>query len=436
MSTDTLSPDWAMQAIGYSARSTQTLRAPYGMQPAFASRMLKPGIGFMTALAVLTSAGRGACAADGNYERGVAAYNHRQYQQACSYFEAALKTSPKNLNLLYYDALTWHQMKNWAEAKERYKTIVLLYPQSQQAQSARQVLKSLDPDFLLLQNQANSSGSNTQASSSFNPAESGSASGDSMAGLPDKASFYFTKTADGHMMVKLMLNGCPMKALFDTGAGAYFYGDQLKESGVDTSRAVDGGFARGWAGTPVPVRVMKAEVQLGNLKRTIPIHIEQTTTAFGENLIGQDLLAGYQYAIDDKANRVDLTKKIQKTEQRFDSLYDVPCARMGGHDFIDIEVNGHKIPAFIDTGSDATTIDPQTAEALHIEQSGEVARRLGVGGAWTANVGYATIRLGPIVKKDFRVLIGGSAGTCVGQDFMSGWRCTVDREANVLHFFH
>jgi hypothetical protein len=51
-------------------------------------------------------------------------------------------------------------------------------------------------------------------------------------------------------------------------------------------------------------------------------------------------------------------------------------------------------------------------------------------------VAYGTVRIGPLVKENFPLLIGGQAGTAIGQDLMEGWRCRVDREHNLLRFFH
>jgi hypothetical protein len=60
----------------------------------------------------------------------------------------------------------------------------------------------------------------------------------------------------------------------------------------------------------------------------------------------------------------------------------------------------------------------------------------GVGGNVSMRVCYYDLRLGPITRKDFRVLVGGQAGNCIGQDFMEGWRFKVDRQKNLMRFFH
>lgn len=257
-----------------------------------------------------------------------------------------------------------------------------------------------------------------------------------LASLPERASFYFTRAAHGHMAVDITINGHPIKAWFDTGAGAFFYKDQLREAGIDTSAARPAGSTHGWAGVPVSVLSMPADVRLGSLTRRINIRMEESTTGAGQNLIGQDFIKGYQYEIDDKAGRVNLVKSLGNNGNQFDRLYDVPCRVQGKRDIVELEVNGRKIDALLDTGSSSTIIDPRMARQLGLETTGEVERMVGVGGSTAASVAEANLRLGPINRNNFRVLIGGSGGSCIGQDFMEGWRVKMDREHSLLRFFH
>jgi hypothetical protein len=60
----------------------------------------------------------------------------------------------------------------------------------------------------------------------------------------------------------------------------------------------------------------------------------------------------------------------------------------------------------------------------------------GVGGDITMQRAYVTIRIGAMMREGFPVLIGGHAGCALGQDLMEGWRYKVDREHNLLRFYH
>ncbi len=253
--------------------------------------------------------------------------------------------------------------------------------------------------------------------------------------LPETASFFFKRGEHGHMNVDLVVNGHPVKAIFDTGASAFFYDEPLKKAGVDINNAQPAGYARGWAGVSIPITQTDAEIKLGNFQRKLPIRIAAAGNDFSTNLIGQDFIYGYQYSIDDKAGRVDLHKKLKK-EANFDPLYDIPCHHIASKDIIEVEINGHKISAFIDTGSFATIIDYPTAKAIGLDLNGELERGTGVGGSISMVKDYVTIRVGPIKKDEFCVRIGGFAGCCIGQDLMEGWRYKVDRDEQLMHFFH
>jgi predicted aspartyl protease len=179
---------------------------------------------------------------------------------------------------------------------------------------------------------------------------------------------------------------------------------------------------------------MDAEVKLGTLTRKIKLIFEEGNTGFQKNLIGQSMMKGYQYEIDDKGGRVDLRKTIEKTEQKMDSMYDIPLRVVRSRDIIDIEVNGQKVQTFIDTGASSTIFDYATAERCGIESTGS-ARMTGVGGSFSVGLGTARVRLGPI-SRDCGIHIGGSSGNCIGQDIMEGWRFKIDREHGLLRFFH
>ena len=92
----------------------------------------------------------------------------------------------------------------------------------------------------------------------------------------------------------------------------------------------------------------------------------------------------------------------------------------------------------IDTGASMTIIslDQASSMGLDIPDNAPVMMAGGVGGMIPFRRVGLDIRLGPIFKQDFPVMIGGNAGCAIGQDFMAGWRFTVDRDARMVKFFH
>lgn len=401
------------------------------------------------------------------YDLGLQFYKKGDYAKASTYFEEALKKTQHDPLLWYYDALCFHQLKNWAMAKSRYKTTATYFPQTEAGKRAAAALKGIDPSFTLPQAASadtaadkTKSNNTTGMTASTSGAKSGNQSSSTtakeaateeedsedlvakvalakeLATLPDTAHFYFKKGAQGHMEVDLMVNGHPVKALFDTGANAFFYRDQLKEAGLDLNPAKAGHGARGWAGVSVATSIIPAEVKLGTLTRHIDITMQDGTGRFAQNLIGQDFVRGYQYEIDDKGGRVDLKKTIAIKASDINPMYDIPLTKEGKDDYITFTINSQKARAFIDTGASNTIISSYDAANLGIQPSGETVRMSGVGGSITMQRAYVTIRIGGMMREGFPVLIGGHAGCALGQDLMEGWRYKVDREHNLLRFYH
>lgn len=401
-------------------------------------------------LALSLMIGATARGADDAYKLGLQAYQKGDFARASAHFEAALQKTQNDPLIWYYDALCYHHLKNWSLAKSRYKTTATSFPQTEPGRRAAAALKAIDPTFVppkAPQAPSAMEGNKSSASAppiSDKPAPAVSSSTDEaeaalakeLAGLPDKAHFYFKKGHQGHMEVDVMVNGHPVKAIFDTGASALFYKDQLKEAGLDLNKARAGKGTRGWAGVEVSTEVMPAEIRLGTLTRTINIKMPETSTALSDNLIGQDFIKGYQYEIDDRGGRVDLKKNLGTKEAKLNPLYDIPIQIIGGKEYIVFTVNSQYAKAFIDTGASNTIFDELSAARFGAVPTGEVIHMTGVGGDLTMKKAYVNIRIGGMYRDNFPILIGGSGNCALGQDLMDGWRYKVDRENKLLRFFH
>jgi len=387
-------------------------------------------------------------AAQSDYELGVEQYKKGDYANAALSLDKALKANQTDPAIWYYDALCYHQLKNWALATSRYKTLAKYYPNTPAGKLAIAFLKKHDPSFVetvaatpVTASTPLKKSDNAAASTSEKlPTDESSNEEDELekelAKLPDKAHFYFKKGPSGHMEVDLLINGHPVKAEFDTGASAFFYSDSLSESGVDLNKSKQGRMARGWAGKSVFTKTMPAEVKLGSMTRKIDITIASNSGDLGHNLIGQDFIKGYQYEIDDKGGRVDLKKILELKAKDVNPLYDIPLTVKGTKDYIPIQINGKKVNAFIDTGSFATILSAGQAKLLGLTFSGESQKLMGVGGSVTMDKAYVDIQIGGLRQSNFPVLIGGSGGCAIGQDLMNGWRYKVDRKNKLLRFFH
>ncbi len=257
--------------------------------------------------------------------------------------------------------------------------------------------------------------------------------------LPDTAEVHFVRADSGHMLVDAFVNGRLIKCYFDTGANEHFGANHLREAGLPVPTGKPDGYTGGWAGAPVPIWKTSATLKIGNMTRTVPITVEENMAL--PPLVGQEFIRDYQYSIDAAGGRMILTKKTAKvaaSSVSLNSLYDIPCEIEGDREFVTLTVNGRKCShVLIDTGASSTILSPGSAMALGIDTSGGRSMMMtGVGGNVTMREVSMDLRLGPIVKSDFPVKVGGMGMNAIGQDFMSGWRFTVDREAKLLRFFH
>ncbi|MGD9681259.1 MAG: retroviral-like aspartic protease family protein [Candidatus Obscuribacterales bacterium] len=260
------------------------------------------------------------------------------------------------------------------------------------------------------------------------------------AGLPDQTEIRFRPGPHGHMLVDAKINGKAIQCMFDTGASGYFGFNHLREAGLAIPKGKPDGYASGWAGRPVPVWSMTVKATLGGMTREIPVKVAEQFDM--RPLLGQEFLRDYHYSIDSAGGRMMLTKKTaMKTppKEALNSLYDVPCEVENDREYVSLGVGKASCShVLIDTGASMTIISYPKAQSLGIEipRDAPYMSGGGVGGSITFRQVYLDLSLGPIRKRDFPVMIGGYAGCAIGQDFMSGWRFTVDRERKLLRFFH
>ena len=260
--------------------------------------------------------------------------------------------------------------------------------------------------------------------------------------LPDTAEIRFFPGDHGHMVVDAHINGKPTRCMFDTGANEFFSLDQLSRCGVTipANKPPDGS-AAGWAGKPIPVWKVTVPIKVGTITRTLEVRAAQEGVTMP--LIGQGFIRDYQYSIDRSGGRMTLYKKTSKlakeqsTEKH--SLYDVACTVEGEREFVHLTINGRRVgPVLVDTGAANTIISKNLANSAGVEipanaMSGTIS---GVGGELPVRQVFVDLQLGPVGKRDFPILVGGSGMSAIGQDFMSGWRFTVDRDKQLLRFFH
>lgn len=367
--------------------------------------------------------------ASASFSEGLNAYQQQNYPRAVQLFEHCQSTEKPTPKLIYYCSLANLNNKNRSRGEQLLNYLVKSFPNSTEAKAAQDTLSLLKAG-----SQSDSYSSAPDSNSSSKTVED-----PEFASLPQTAKIRFRHGDNGHMVVDAYLNGHPIKAMFDTGANTFLSTNALKSAGIAPPGRPPDTFAHGWAGTPVPCWRMKMQIKVGELTRNQTITF-QKSPAEGDTLlplIGQDFINGYKYSIDEAGGWINLVKKGGETAT-YNPAYDVPCVKRGKDDYVPLEVNGKKIAAFIDTGAAATIIDDLTFARLGVPMPSDApyVGMTGVGGGFTCRQVELDLRLGPIRKNNFRVLVGGTAGNGIGQDFMSGWRYTVDHDRNLLRFFH
>ena len=309
-------------------------------------------------------------------------YKLGHYQQAIKSFQATLSAQDKDLlpSSYYYLGCCYMQQKNMPQARQYFVYLRDHYSQSKEAALAASVVGSASPSPSPPNNNApgvavlGSSGSSPGASSTpsassrklldrpssavqrcdaaARPALSPAAD---LADLPDENRFYFKSPTNEHMEVQAYFNDKPITCIFDTGAGAHFGKNHLREANIPEPVGSPTGITTGWAGKIVAGLANECHDQAWQ-------HEAQDTGNCRGNMtlppvLGQEFVSGYSYEVDHAGGFVTMKKVLSSAISQSD-LYDIPCARLKNRDIITVQVNNKPLQVLLDTGATKTIFDP------------------------------------------------------------------------------
>jgi predicted aspartyl protease len=397
------------------------------------------------ALAVIAATTTQVLAQATSFDTGLQLYKAGQYGAAANKLLEAVKYPGKEASAYYYLGCCYYKLNRPADARAIYRTVVNNYSAAPEASLSAQMLQRLDPSYVppagLVSKPSSSAGASISRSATVGGGASGSKNafpGEDFSKLPDEARIPYTLGSSGHMLVTVYLDNRPLEAWFDTGANAHFGKNHLEAAGIPLPTGDPNGFSSGWAGNAVPVWRKQMKVKLGNMTRYAPVTIEENMNVMP--LVGQEFIQGYQCEVDNGSHYVVLRKSgaFKQSSQQVSELYDIPCVRRDMRDYVTMTINGKKLEVLIDTGAYASTFNEDDLKSIgvRVPDDAPVGSASGVGGSFAVRTMNVEVRLGPIWKSNFPITVGGSAGSAVGQDILSSQRFTIDRERNLMRFFH
>ncbi|MFN8550936.1 MAG: retroviral-like aspartic protease family protein [Candidatus Obscuribacterales bacterium] len=401
-----------------------------------------------------------ASADDAYFRAGVDFYKKGDYKKAYGYFNMAGRNNPYDADNIYYQALTMQQLHNNKEAIRLYASLVSNFSYSSAGKLAANALSRLDPEYYAqLTKKGDSAARPSTVTSVTGRARSTSSStvsgvgGEGLsadfASLPSEARIPFTRDG-GLLLIDAIINNRSMKMFFDTGAeGCVFGKNHLREASIPEPKGHSTGLSVGVGSSgSVETWSMPVTLKVGNIeRRNFDIQVQANMTV--RPLLGQSFFKDYQYTIDktsEDAGTIHFVKKSASSGVRTASSsssrdpYAVPFQRSGRNLIVQVEVEGHPMTMFFDTGASnvAFSADQLKKANIPIPEDAQTATSAGIGGETTSQIfPVKRIKMGPIEKTNFPVSCVGAANMpypLLGQSFFGDWQYTIDNAASVIRF--
>ena len=372
-----------------------------------------------------------------DYSDAVEFYEKKQYEKALPLFLKAEKSGVNKTLSAYYRALCYHQLNQVTEAISAYRRVVELYPQSRVADQARSLLAKIGP----------SGRKTTSKTSKRAPREK------------DEFVIHYKHWKDSdHIIVSATINNVATKMLFDTGAAvtlcrqSYLESEKIPMGKTSRTGRISG------AGGEVDTRSGLAEIGVGDLKRTVPLVIQQdqSEARYGLNafnklpILGQNFYKDFTCEIDDSEKTITLHRipphqlsSVQGNSNKgnSNSINEVPFRREGNNIFVTAMVNGRECEMVFDTGAHSVVFSDRHLSRYGINrpvQATKTDAASAIGGKKAAyNFNLKRLQLGPIVKKNVPCTLaihGNLSHPLLGQTFLKGLKYTIDPVHNLIRF--
>ena len=383
---------------------------------------------------VLASCGLAAFA-EQYYDAGLKSFKAKNFTDAARYFEVSIKNAPWESNAFYYCALSYHYLKDYKKAADKYSDCAARFPGTEAGNSAATALKALDPNYQQHKKSEQAADASAAAKApQFNPAAGASAGASqdkgSIEGQPQTRVFY--RINDRDKVVDVRINGHATRAIFDNiGEGTTFSRQQLASLGI---------------ALPASTTETKVQVDLGSITRkNFPITVEDTALPAR---IGNSFLDAFNVEVNDSAKTIDLRRKSGGAAGG--AATGIGFTRDGKNLLVSVEINGHTTSMVFDPeASGEMVFTTQQAKSVGLKvDDGDAEQKIapirGTEG-WVppedrpapAKMLSVRMKLGPIEQHGVACKVvetGGPKKPTFGPDFISsnGYKFEIDYKSNKI----
>lgn len=354
------------------------------------------------------------------FAEGVQAYGQRNYNLALIKLSDYLRKSPGHADANYYLAATYAALNRQPEAKRQYAYVLKAFPGTKAAKYSLQAMARMNDNKYMttvvqqVATEAKAKAANVQEER-----------------IP------LRRSTGGHLMVRVRVNGKPCEFAFDTGAsGTCITQEAWQRLGYELPKEAPTGKASG-VGGDVGTWCREAEIEMGRIKRKLPLIIVPNMPFDG--VVGQTFFQDMQYNLSGSSDYIHIFSGTSAAASRSVPMntVDIPFTRVGNNLQVDVRINGRPIQMLFDTGATNTVVAATMAKQMDLKPTGDftVGQMTGVGAASQILIyNVDSIALGPVVKRNISIWVGGDGFNLLGQNFFGDQRYVIDNDKNVIHF--
>lgn len=371
--------------------------------------------------------------AQAHFQEGVKHYKAGQYKSAAPLFWKSINEGNATPQAWLYMAHSYNAAGNKHKAIKTYKRIAKIFKDTKAARVAQTAVRKLDPYNRWTEKQPTSS----KSSSSYS----------SKSRLPNRARVFYRSKGDD-ILLNVRINGRPLEMELDTGApGISLDKSHLRKLGIKPPTGKPAGYSGGATNSvKMPYWRMNASVQVGPIRKD-NLRLSVFEKMHTGPLLGQAFFKDFDYTVDHKARCVEFRRKgsISSSSSRGYSL-PFEFRRSGNRVVVEIEINGRKGKAMLDTGNTADGISFDSKRQMgkfgvKLPANAKLGRSTGISGTGSQyDFTLRRVKLGPIDKANvsascsLEIAPNDEELPLIGQEVLKGWQFSIDMNKKVIHF--